>query len=102
MPRLEGDQEVFNTGSIPFDAAQASRLSYWGAFGRPGTVFRPIMKRMSSYLRSLCERFVLAKTSRPQVLMSVSGLWKDRKDLLDTETYLRRLRKGNRLKRLVL
>jgi hypothetical protein len=34
--------------------------------------------------------------------MSVVGLWKDREDLLDTETYLRRLRKGNRLKRFEL
>lgn len=57
------------------------------------------MRRMWTYLRSLRERFVAAKLNREQVLMSVFGLWKDRQDLPDTETYLRRLRKGNRLKR---
>ena len=102
MPRLEGDQEVINTGSILFDAAQASRLSYRGAFGRPGTDSNSIMKRMWTYLRSLYKRFVAAKANRGQVLMSVVGLWKDREDLPDTETYLRRLRKGNRLKRFEL
>src|SRR5579864_6417777 len=34
-PRLEGDQEVRNTGSDFFDAAQASRLSRRGALERP-------------------------------------------------------------------
>jgi hypothetical protein len=33
-------------------------------------------------------------------MMAAVGLWKDRTDLLDTETYVRNLRKGTRLKRL--
>ena len=61
-----------------------------------------MMKRMWFYFRSLCAQFVAAKANREQVLMSVVGLWKDREDLPDTETYLRRLRRGNRVKRFAL
>jgi len=32
--------------------------------------------------------------------MSIVGLWKDRTDLPDTETYIRTLRRGTRLERL--
>jgi len=45
------------------------------------------------------ERYVGARTNREQVLKSVVGLWKDRRDLPDAETYVRRLRRGNRLER---
>jgi len=47
------------------------------------------------------ERYVGGKTNREQVLKSVVGLWKDRRDLPGTETYVRRLRKGDRLKRVL-
>ena len=33
-------------------------------------------------------------------MMGIVGLWKDRTDLPDTETYIRNLRGGNRLERL--
>lgn len=33
-------------------------------------------------------------------MQALVGLWKDRKDLPDAETYVRRLRKGKRLGRL--
>jgi len=45
------------------------------------------------------ERYVGAKTNREQVLKSVVGLWKDRRDLPDAEIYVRRLRRGDRLER---
>ena len=50
--------------------------------------------------KAIRERYVASKANREQVLMSVVGLWKDRSDLPDTDTYLRRLRKGSRLRRL--
>ena len=34
-------------------------------------------------------------------MMAVVGLWKDRTDLPDTETYIRNLRDGDRLDRLI-
>jgi hypothetical protein len=38
---------------------------------------------------------------RRAAMMSIVGLWKDRTDLPDTETYVRNLRKGTRLARLL-
>jgi hypothetical protein len=40
------------------------------------------------------------KEKRKEALLSVVGIWKDRTDLPDTETYIRGLRKGKRLARL--
>jgi hypothetical protein len=40
------------------------------------------------------------KTKRKEALLSVVGIWRDRTDLPDTETYIRGLRKGKRLDRL--
>jgi hypothetical protein len=37
---------------------------------------------------------------RRAAMMGIVGLWKDRTDLPDTETYVRNLRKGRRLERL--
>jgi hypothetical protein len=37
---------------------------------------------------------------RRAALMGIVGLWKDRTDLPDTETYIRNLRNGTRLERL--
>jgi hypothetical protein len=42
----------------------------------------------------------VSKTKRKEALLSVVGVWKDRTDLPDTETYLRKLRKGRGLARL--
>jgi hypothetical protein len=41
-----------------------------------------------------------AGPKRKEALLSVIGMWKDRTDLPDTETYVRSLRKGKRLARL--
>ena len=38
---------------------------------------------------------------RRAAMMGIVGLWKDRTDLPDTETYIRNLREGTRLKRLL-
>jgi len=46
------------------------------------------------------DRYMRHKEQRQAALMGIVGLWKDRTDLPDTETYVRNLRKGTRLKRL--
>lgn len=46
------------------------------------------------------ERYLLDPEKRREALMGIVGIWKDRDDLPDTETYVRSLRKGTRLKRL--
>jgi hypothetical protein len=38
---------------------------------------------------------------RRAAMMGIVGLWKDRADLPDTETYVRSLRDGSRLKNLI-
>lgn len=45
------------------------------------------------------EKYLGDSASRKEALLSAIGLWKDRTDLPDTETYVRSLRKGERLKR---
>jgi hypothetical protein len=45
------------------------------------------------------EKYLGDSASRKEALLSAIGLWKDRTDLPDTETYVRSLRKGDRLKR---
>jgi ABC-type multidrug transport system ATPase subunit len=46
------------------------------------------------------ERYLEDSEKRREALMGIVGIWKDRTDLPDTETYVRSLRKGSRLKRL--
>lgn len=46
------------------------------------------------------EKYLNSASKRKEALLSVVGIWKDRTDLPDTETYVRRLRKGERLKRI--
>jgi hypothetical protein len=45
------------------------------------------------------EKFGNSSADRRQAMQALVGLWKDRKDLPDTEQYVRRLRKGKRLRR---
>lgn len=49
---------------------------------------------------ALRERYVCSPEQRRADLMAAVGIWKDRTDLPDTETYVRNLRGGKRLKRL--
>ena len=46
------------------------------------------------------DKYGSSPANRREAMQAIVGLWKNRKDLPDTETYLRRLRKGNRLRRL--
>jgi hypothetical protein len=46
------------------------------------------------------EKYLKGGKSRGEVFESVIGLWEDRGDLPDTETYIRQLRKDTRWKRL--
>jgi metal-responsive CopG/Arc/MetJ family transcriptional regulator len=46
------------------------------------------------------DRYMNDPEQRQADMMAAVGLWKDRADLPDTETYIRNLRKGTRLKRL--
>jgi Arc/MetJ family transcription regulator len=48
------------------------------------------------------ERYMGNLEERRADMMAAVGIWKDRDDLPDTETYLRNLRKDTRLKRLGL
>jgi predicted transcriptional regulator len=51
--------------------------------------------------RALREKYLDDATKRKEALLSAVGLWKDRTDLPDTQTYVRSLRKGNRLTRIL-
>lgn len=46
------------------------------------------------------ERYMYTPEQRYADMMAAVGVWKDRTDLPDTETYVRNLRKSTRLKRL--
>ena len=48
------------------------------------------------------ERYMGNQEERRADMMAAVGIWKDRDDLPDTETYVRNLRKDTRLKRLGL
>lgn len=50
--------------------------------------------------RAVREKYLDDSARRKEALLSAVGLWKDRTDLPDTETYVRSLRKGDRLKRI--
>lgn len=45
------------------------------------------------------ERYLSAAARRTQAMRALVGIWEDRSDLPDTQAYIRRLRKGRRLKR---
>jgi hypothetical protein len=46
------------------------------------------------------EKYGSSPAGRQQAMQALVGLWKDRKDLPDSEAYVRRLRKGKRLQRI--
>jgi predicted transcriptional regulator len=50
---------------------------------------------------ALREKYLDDAGKRKEALLSAVGLWKDRTDLPDTQTYVRNLRKGNRLNRIL-
>jgi hypothetical protein len=46
------------------------------------------------------ERYGSSPARRREAMQALVGLWRDRKDLRDSRTHVRRLRKGTRLKRI--
>ena len=50
--------------------------------------------------KELGKKKAVSKSKRKQALLGVIGVWKNRTDLLDTDTYISSLRKGTRLPRL--
>ena len=50
--------------------------------------------------QAICEKYGSSPQRSGQAMRAVVGLWKDRGDLPDTTAYIRRLRKGSRLKRI--
>jgi len=46
------------------------------------------------------EKYGNSSADRKQAMQALVGLWKERKDLPDTEQYVRQLRKGKRLRRI--
>ena len=48
------------------------------------------------------DRYLGNRQKRREAMMSIVGLWKDRKDLEDTDTMIRRLRRNTRSVRLGL
>ncbi len=47
------------------------------------------------------DRYASRPTSRRKAMQSLVGMWKDRSRLPEAETYVRQLRRGRRLKRIV-
>ena len=50
--------------------------------------------------RAIREKYAGSPANRMEAMQAIVGLWKDRKDLPDSETYVRQLRKGSRLRRI--
>ena len=46
------------------------------------------------------DKYGSSPARRKQAMQALVGIWKDRKDLPDPTTYVRRLRKGKRLRRI--
>jgi hypothetical protein len=50
--------------------------------------------------RAITEKYASSPAERKKAMTAFVGLWKNRSDLPDSETYVRRLRKGKRLARI--
>jgi len=46
------------------------------------------------------EKYLASPIRKTELLKSIAGLWHDRDDLGDTEAYVRRVRRGDRIRRL--
>jgi hypothetical protein len=49
--------------------------------------------------QAIRDRYLSGATRRREAMRGVVGIWKDRSDLPHTQGYVRRLRKGSRIKR---
>lgn len=50
--------------------------------------------------QAVCEKYGNSPASRREAMLALVGLRKSRRDLPDTATYVRKLRKGKRMRRL--
>jgi hypothetical protein len=51
--------------------------------------------------RAVRERYSVDREKRKRAMEAVIGIWKDRTDIGDSTEYVRKLRRGKRLKRLM-
>jgi plasmid stability protein len=59
-------------------------------------------KSISELVRqAVRDKYGSSPSSRKQAMQALVGMWKDRKDLPDSTAYVRRLRKGKRLQRIL-
>ena len=58
-------------------------------------------KSISELVReAVDEKYGSSRARRREAMQALVGIWKDREDLLDSTAYVRRLRKGKRLRRI--
>ena len=50
--------------------------------------------------QALRDKYGISPETRREAMQAVVGMWKDRADLPKTETYIRQLRRGGRLRRI--
>jgi hypothetical protein len=50
--------------------------------------------------QAIREKYGSSAVDRKEAMQALVGMWKDRKDLTDSTAYVRRLRKGKRLRRI--
>ena len=50
--------------------------------------------------RAVRDKYGFSAENRREAMQALVGIWKDRADLPDSEKYVRRLRKGKRLRRI--
>ena len=46
--------------------------------------------------QAIRDKYAISPAKRREAMQAVVGMWKDRTDLPDTETYIRQLRRGRR------
>ena len=55
---------------------------------------------ISELVRQAVQEHYMAKPNRKEAMMSIVGMWSDRTDMEDSETYIRNLRTDNRFERI--
>jgi hypothetical protein len=52
--------------------------------------------------QAIRDRYVSSQADRSKAMQALVGMWRDRDEIRDSEKYVRRLRKGKRLRRIAL
>lgn len=55
---------------------------------------------ISELVRQAVQERYMVKPGRKEAMMNIVGMWSDRTDMEDTETYIRKLRTDNRFERI--